>query len=78
MRLLGSALEGEEKLLIYEFMSNKSLDQIIFGLCCCLIFQIHKIYRFTQDDIRLTLVLYYQDGEIQNLIGRHTMALSME
>ncbi|KAK9063015.1 hypothetical protein SSX86_016885 [Deinandra increscens subsp. villosa] len=61
VKLLGSCIQGNERMLIYEYMANKSLDSFIFDACTSsmldwprLFHIIHGIARYEPEDIRLS------------------------
>ncbi|KAJ9563284.1 LOW QUALITY PROTEIN: hypothetical protein OSB04_008444, partial [Centaurea solstitialis] len=76
VRLLGFSLEGSERVLIYEFMSNASLDQFIFDPVKRMVLDWEKRYEiirgvakgllYLHEDSRLRII--HRDMKVSNIL----------
>ncbi|KAH9651189.1 G-type lectin S-receptor-like serine/threonine-protein kinase [Citrus sinensis] len=64
VKLLGCCIQGEEKLLIYEFMTNKSLDSFIFDQERCKILDWSKRFHIICGTARGVMYLH-QDSRLR-------------
>uniref|UniRef100_A0A0D9WZY4 Protein kinase domain-containing protein n=1 Tax=Leersia perrieri TaxID=77586 RepID=A0A0D9WZY4_9ORYZ len=73
VRLVGFCLEKGEKLLVYEYMPNKSLDTILFGIARGLQY-LHQDYRkkIVHRDMKASTILL--DGDMNPKIGDFGLA----
>ncbi|KAK2975345.1 LOW QUALITY PROTEIN: hypothetical protein RJ640_009699 [Escallonia rubra] len=76
VKLLGCCIEGKEKILIYEYMPNKSLDSFIFGLVIYSIMR--KETNLLADETRSMLLDWPKRFDIINGIARGLLYLHQD
>ncbi|XP_043719675.1 G-type lectin S-receptor-like serine/threonine-protein kinase At4g03230 [Telopea speciosissima] len=64
VRLLGYSIKGDEKILLYEYMPNKSLDSFIFGQSRCALLNWEKRFNIILGIARGLLYLH-QDSRLR-------------
>uniref|UniRef100_R7W9J3 non-specific serine/threonine protein kinase n=1 Tax=Aegilops tauschii TaxID=37682 RepID=R7W9J3_AEGTA len=62
VKLMGCCIQGEERLLVYEYLPNKSLDFFIFGIAQGLLYlHKHSRLRIIHRDLKASNILLDQD-----------------